>query len=222
MSTSYSRNPQAYTDGRKAFEFDSGLYNHETVKQVLVVAQHGKCAFCESRFTHIDYGDVEHFRPKAGWRQEEGEPLNQPGYYWLAYEWTNLFVSCTLCNQQFKRNFFPLQTPTRRARSHKDDVAAEDPLLIDPGAEEPEAFISFREEVPYAVGGSARGEATIRILGLRRAPLAEQRRDRLDHIKALRNLVTLGGPEAAEAQSLLQRMQHDSAPYASMTRAFLR
>nr|WP_239015299.1 AAA family ATPase [Archangium violaceum] len=78
----------------------------------------GKCAFCESQLAHISYGDVEHFRPKAGWRQEEGGPLGRPGYYWLAYEWTNLFLACTLCNQQFKRNLFPLRTPSRRARSH--------------------------------------------------------------------------------------------------------
>lgn len=222
LSAAYSRAPRSYETGRKSFEFDSGLYAHAQVKQALREAQHDKCAFCESKFAHISYGDVEHFRPKAGWRQEEGEPLTQPGYYWLAYEWANLFLSCTLCNQRFKRNLFPLQTPTRRARSHKDEVTAEDPLLLDPSVDDPEAFISFREEVPYAVGGRARGEATIRILGLRRAELAEQRRDRLGYVKALRDLVKLRGPEAAEAQDLLQRMQQDSAAYAAMTRAFLR
>lgn len=222
LSTAYSRAARSYQRGTKSFEFDSGLYSHETVKQALIQAQHGKCAFCESKFAHIDFGDVEHFRPKAGWRHEEGEPLQRPGYYWLAYEWTNLFVSCTLCNQQFKRNLFPLQTPAKRARSHKGDVTAEDPLLLDPATDAPEAFISFREEVPYAVDGNARGEATLRILGLRREPLAEQRRERLGHVKALRSLVRMGGPEAAEAQEMLQRMQQDSAQYASMTRAFLR
>jgi uncharacterized protein (TIGR02646 family) len=221
MSAAYSRDPRSY-EGGKSFEFDSGIYAHETVKQALRKAQHDKCAFCESKFAHISYGDVEHFRPKAGWRQEDGEPLTRPGYYWLAYEWANLFLSCTLCNQRFKRNLFPLQTPTRRARSHKEDVAAEDPLLLDPTVDDPETFISFREEVPYAVEGNSRGDATIRILGLQREELAEQRRERLDHVKALRHLVRLGGPEAAKAQELLQRMQQDSAQYASMTRAFLR
>lgn len=168
MSAAYSRDPRSYEEGRKSFELDSGIYAHATVKQALREAQHDKCAFCESKFAHISYGDVEHFRPKAGWRQEEGEPLTRPGYYWLAYEWANLFLSCTPCNQRFKRNLFPLQTPTRRARSHKDDVTAEAPLLLDPAVDDPEAFISFREEVPYAVEGNARGEATIRILGLQR------------------------------------------------------
>jgi uncharacterized protein (TIGR02646 family) len=222
MSAAYSRAPRGYETGKKSFEFDSALYAHEDVKQALRKAQHDKCAFCESQFAHISYGDVEHFRPKAGWRQEEGEPLSRPGYYWLTYEWSNLFLSCTLCNQQFKRNLFPLQTPARRARSHKDDVMAEDPLLLDPAVDVPEAFISFREEVPYAVDGNARGEATIRILGLRRPELAEQRRERLGYVKALQNLVRLNGPEAAEAQELLQHMQRDSAAYAAMIRAFLR
>ncbi len=52
--------------------------------------------------------------------------------------------------------------------------------------------------------------------------LAEQRRERLGYVKALQNLVRLNGPEAAEAQELLQHMQRDSAAYAAMSRAFLR
>jgi uncharacterized protein (TIGR02646 family) len=222
MNSAYSRAPRSYEKGTRSFEFDPGLYGHATVKQALLEAQHGKCAFCESQLAHISYGDVEHFRPKAGWRQEEGEPLSRPGYYWLAYEWANLFLACTLCNQQFKKNLFPLQTPALRARSHKQDVTAEDPLLLDPAMDDPEAFISFREEVPYAVDGNARGEATIRTLGLRREALAEQRRKHLTLVQTLQRLIALRDPEAEKARNLLQRMQQDAGEYASMTRAFLR
>ncbi|WNG13592.1 hypothetical protein [Cystobacter fuscus] len=222
MRAAHSRSPRSYETGKKSFEFDSGLYGHETVKAALRKAQHLKCAFCESNFAHISYGDVEHFRPKAGWRQKEKEPLGRPGYYWLAYEWTNLFLSCTLCNQQFKRNLFPLKTPKRRARNHKDDVSVEDPLLLDPAADDPETFISFRQEVPYAVEGNKRGETTIRTLGLRRVELAEQRRRHLSHVKALQTISKLPIPEASEARDQLQSMQQDSSEYAAMTRAFLR
>jgi hypothetical protein len=86
----------------------------------------------------------------------------------------------------------------------------------------PEVFISFREEVPYAVDGNARGESTIRALGLRREALAEQRRKHLSLVNALRRLIELRDPEAAKARKLLQRMQQDSGEYASMTRAVLR
>ena len=56
----------------------------ESVKDALREAQHGKCAFCESKISHIAHGDVEHFRPKAGYRQNPEDPLVQPGYYWLS------------------------------------------------------------------------------------------------------------------------------------------
>jgi hypothetical protein len=118
-----------------------------------------------------------------------------------------------------------LRTKGERARRtmSKEDVTAEDPLLLDPAVEDPETFISFREEVPYSVDGNARGEATIRTLGLRREALAEQRRKHLDHVKALQQLIELGKePYASEARNLLQRMQQDSGEYAAMTRAFLR
>ena len=74
------------------------------------------------------------------------DPLVQPGYYWLAYEWSNLLFCCRLCNQQFKRNHFPLADPARRARSHRDDIGQEEPLLINPAIEDPAAFLEFREK----------------------------------------------------------------------------
>jgi uncharacterized protein (TIGR02646 family) len=222
LGEAYTRDPLGYSSGKKSFKFDSAIYRHDTVERILRRVQFDKCAFCESSFAHISYGDIEHFRPKAGWRQRKGDPLQRPGYYWLAYTWANLFLSCTLCNQQFKKNFFPLKIPSRRARSHMDDVATEEPLLIDPAVDDPEALISFREEVPFAVNGNARGKATLRFLGLHREKLAEQRRKRLDYVKALQVIAKSKLPESAKARAMLQRLQQDSEEYASMTRAFLR
>jgi uncharacterized protein (TIGR02646 family) len=223
LEREYSKDPASYDSGAKTFTFDSGIYAHPDVKSALTQAQHGKCAFCESKVTHISYGDVEHFRPKAGWRQSDKRKLNRPGYYWLAYEWSNLLLACTLCNQRFKGNFFPLKKATQRARNHLQDVAAEEPLVIDPSVDDPESFISFRQEVPYAIAGNARGRATIKNLGLDRAALAESRRDRLAHIQALRTIVELGDPQmAAEARNKLDQLKGDAEQYASMTRAFLR
>jgi uncharacterized protein (TIGR02646 family) len=76
------------------FEFKASVYGAKSVKKTLLTAQHGKCAFCESKFEHVAFGDVEHFRPKGGWIQTDGDQLTRPGYYWLAYEWSNL--SCGL------------------------------------------------------------------------------------------------------------------------------
>jgi uncharacterized protein (TIGR02646 family) len=222
LCATYARDPVSYDTGKKTFEFSSDLYGHESVKNALIQAQHAKCAFCESKFTHIAYGDVEHFRPKGGCHQAEAEPLLRPGYYWLAYDWANLFLSCTLCNQRFKKNLFPLKQATRRARNHQSDVGGEEPMLIDPGAEDPEAFIGFREEVPYAIKSDARGESTIDILGLRRPALAERRRDHLVTVKMLRVVAATNEPEAQEARDVLERLQRDTGEYASMVRAFMR
>jgi hypothetical protein len=72
--------------------------------------------------------------------------LRKPGYYWLAYEWNNLFLACQLCNQLFKKNLFPLLDPTTRAASHKDNVENEKPAFIDPTIDDPKNLFPFAEK----------------------------------------------------------------------------
>jgi hypothetical protein len=101
-------------------------------------------------------------------------------------------------------------------------VTAEEPLLLDPAVDDPEVFIGFREEVPYAIDGNVRGRTTIEVLKLERPELAEKRWDRLEKVKALRIVAESDAPDAAWARNVLQRMQQDGEEYASMTRAALR
>ena len=237
----YDSSPDAFKDGTESFasrDFDPGIYGAPSVKQALRKAQHGKCAFCESKITHIDHGDVEHFRPKAGYRQRPDGPLVRPGYYWLAYKWSNVFFCCTLCNQTFKRNHFPLVNDKRRAACHHDDIKREQPLLIDPERDDPATFLEFDREYAYPVGGHPRGEATIRILGLNRQEMVERRRDALDLIRTLieiRELMARQAEEAPEPESrrrlaviderldaLEAKSRSDSTEYAAMKRAMLR
>src|SRR3954466_3803379 len=167
-------------------DFDNNTYGHQELKASLIAAQDYKCCFCESKIGHIAYGDVEHYRPKAGWVQDE-EPINKPGYYWLAYDWDNLLLSCEKCNQRYKKNYFPLAN-NARALSHHNDIGAEEPLFIHPGKEDAEAFITFNEEVPVEVNRNIRGAATIKRLGLDRELLNEQRREKLNLIRDLYEL----------------------------------
>jgi uncharacterized protein (TIGR02646 family) len=231
LKGSYTRYRAEYESGARSFSFDRDIYAHETVKQSLINAQHGKCCFCESKLTHISYGDVEHFRPKAGHCQSDDEEIMKPGYYWLAYSWDNLFLSCQLCNQRHKRNLFPLADRAGRAISHIHDLGLEAPLFIDPGTEDPEQFISFREEAPYAIGDNSRGKETLEGLALRRKELREVRRDRYEELKAYYEITQLaeGQPENDEwqalsrlAQAKLSKAVESSAEYASMARAAIR
>ena len=114
-----------------------------------VKAQHDKCCFCESKVTHISYGDVKHYRPKAGYRQDPEEPLGRPGYYWLAYEWSNLMFCCQICNQRFKRNLFPLADPARRAETHHDDLSTKHAIFLHPGYRGPGRVPRLPRGIPF-------------------------------------------------------------------------
>jgi hypothetical protein len=215
--------------GDADISFDRDVYSDAAVKAALRIAQHEKCGFCESKVTHVAFGDVEHFRPKAAFRARQGDALIKPGYYWLAYEWTNLLFACEPCNRRHKGNLFPLVDEATRARSHMDDITLETPLFIDPTAEDPTANIGFRKEYPYPIDGSPRGEATIRALGLDRPELVERRRDRLQKIRLLRLAAQKLGRKrdhdskalAREIEAELQHSVEDGAEFAAAVRCVM-
>jgi len=219
----YELDKADYESGKKKFEFDSGIYGSKTVKNALIKAQHGKCFLCESKITHISYGDVEHFRPKGGSRQSNDEEMKVPGYYWLAYVWENLFLACQICNQRFKKNLFPLENPKDRAVSHKSDLRKEKPLFINP-AGNPEEFISFRGEIPFAVDGNIYGKTTIEATGIDRVELNEMRLAVLKKLKMIYDLALLNPqiPESVEAMEYLQQCLSDFHEYAAAIRANLK
>lgn len=226
---SYSRNPVAYQSGNKTFLFDRSIYAHITVKESLIAAQYGKCCFCE-RLIGTD-GDVEHFRPKQAYKQSTGEQLQRPGYYWLAYEWDNLYLACPGCNQRHKQNLFPLENPTKRATNHHQNITFEKPLFIDPGKDNPEEFIGFHGEIAFAIEGNPRGQATCDSLKLNERSLPEARLQRLQLLKSLSQIVQMAAKQptntelkrvAEEAQELLNKATQDNAEYSAASRCAIR
>jgi len=83
-------------------------YNHDDVRHKLRTHFGIKCIYCESSPIATSTFRIDHFRPKKGIRGTA-----HTGYYWLAYEWTNLLQSCQLCNGK-KSNYFPLEDPLTR------------------------------------------------------------------------------------------------------------
>lgn len=217
-----------YDNGQRDFRFKPSIYAASAVKDALRKDQNNKCAYCESQFSHVAYGDVEHYRPKAGYKQSEHDPLVQPGYYWLAYDWANLFLTCQICNQKFKRNLFPLADERKRAHSHRHNLNQEKPLLICP-SENPNRQLSFREE--YTVGYSRKGQMTIEIAGLNRDELVEKRREKLQNIKWVVELINIlevtiqksataqVESELRELRTILKASQYKTGEYSSMIRA---
>ena len=177
--TEYSRNAEAFHSGEKTFKFDRNIYTYSKVKAQLVIDQYGKCCYCERRVG--DKGDVEHFRPKGAVQQASGTPLIKPGYYWLAYDWNNLYLSCSVCNQHHKQNHFLLEDPETRVLNHKGKIEKESRLIIDPSHDNPEAHIGFRGASTYELTPS--GKATISVLQLNHVILED---DRLNYLKYLK------------------------------------
>lgn len=216
-----------------AFADDWGRF-----KAILQSAQKGRCGFCEGRIGGLSYGDVEHFRPKAKvcelaedpalWGREkygtsvvEGRTMQsgsiQPGYWWLAYAWDNYLFSCTVCNQQWKKNLFPVTGARDRAPGQNGETA----LLISPfeSFDPADHFIYGRQgEIS---GRSGRGRATVATCGLDRPslrllrqPTAAATHAKLDEIAAK--------PSDARLLEILRQLRTDGCldrPFSGMVQA---
>jgi uncharacterized protein (TIGR02646 family) len=218
----YEADPDAYRRGEASFEASPTIYGHKTVKATLLNSQHEKCCYCERKILASGFGDVEHFRPKGGVQQDPNSAEERPGYYWLAYQWSNLLVSCSVCNTKWKRTFFPLEDPLARARSHLEPVENERPLLVDPTAEDPRDHIRFDGDAPYAL--TPRGQATIERLNLRRGDLLERRQALLRSLTFLRGMVEALGPDAPESletMAYMQSLAESSGEFSAMVIDFL-
>jgi uncharacterized protein (TIGR02646 family) len=186
----------AFDNNQLDFEFKTGIYGHTSVKTKLKTIQSKKCCFCESKVPHISHGDVEHFRPKGGVQIEGQASLIKPGYYWLAYDFSNLFYSCQICNQTHKKNFFPLQDETKRAKTHHDDYRLEEGLILHPTLDNPSEHLDFESEFIKPKNNSIKGQTTIKYAGLDREDLVEQRREYIETFKILAIIARSGNIEA--------------------------
>ncbi len=203
---------------RKAHKYDSKLYGGKTVKDVLKRLQHDKCCFCEATVSHVTHGDVEHYRPKAGWTQTDEQKLTKPGYYWLAYDFDNLYLSCQICNQVFKKNYFPLATPGQRVTDHTGDLSQEDPLIIDPGHDDPEDFLTFNQEMAVARNDHAKGLETIKRTGLNRPATVSARFEYLETLEVLAQVARGPSAQAAPARAHFKKVGQPKRLFSLMVR----
>jgi len=219
----YAANSTAYHNGELSFQFKSNIYNHSSVKPILKAAQHNKCCFCEKE--QIDEpGAIEHYRPKGGYQKQKGGKLYKPGYYWLAYAWSNLYFVCSTCNTN-KGNYFPLAHEAKRATNHTQSTNQEEPFIIDPGGNiDPRAHIYFSKELPKS--DTFLGKTTIRACKLNRESLNEMRRKLISDIELrLKIVFTPEGRPHAEVQQCkawLKAAMKPEAPFSAMAIDFIK
>ncbi len=128
-------------------------YNHPTVKDALILMFSGKCAFCESQIRHIDYGSIEHFKPK----------LKFPD---LCFSWENFLLSCNVCNDAGHKGInFP-----------EED---QNGPFVNPVDEDPNDFFNFEFDhntgTANVIPTDMRGTVTEKIIGLNRPELVKYR-----------------------------------------------
>ena len=177
-----SRIELALVQGGK-HDFDRAIYGMTEVKSQLKVIFKGKCAFCETNTYVGAHKDVEHYRFKSH-------------YYWLGYEWSNLLLSCQICNRDFKKIQFPLENEANRITTHPLSIKGEfdrklckisskalineQPLLLHPAVDNPKEHLQFSpngtiQGLNRQGGKSVKGEISIAIYGLNREQLVKAR-----------------------------------------------
>ena len=168
---------------RPPYKVQESLYKR--CRDLLFEAYANKCAYCEGRLSEQSAALVEHFRPKAGVRDLKNKVVHikpkvpHAGYWWLAYEVSNLLPTCTMCNVYTRKSGgkgerFPLPEKSFRA-SKPGEEKKERPLLVHPGYREPPVF-----EIDFDTGAlkatDERGRVCIDVFGLNREGLLEARR----------------------------------------------
>jgi hypothetical protein len=83
-------------------------YRHADIKTAIVEETHNKCAYCESKVTHVHPGETEHILPIS----------ERPD---LIVTWINLTLACTECNRR-KSNYYEPDEPL--VNPYDDDPSA--------------------------------------------------------------------------------------------------
>jgi hypothetical protein len=170
----------------------STYYYRDGCLEVLKTLYHNKCAFCETRTSAGAVLRVDHYRPKALLTGD----LVHLGYYWLAYEWSNLILICEICNRN-KFNFFPIAINGIRvykpiiddngkcifASNHikTTHFIEENPLLLNPEIDEVETHFIINSKGEWKPL-SEKGSITESVCKLNRGDLVYMRLSKIEKL----------------------------------------
>lgn len=166
---------------------------YSCVRKDLKTLYNDKCGYCEKGIAD-EREPIEHYRPKKG----------KTPYYWLAYSWENLLLSCDRCNSH-KGSRFPIQNEQNRVQS--DNIAFNDihnhiqkydkievPLIINPEQETAQSLgkilnFDLHSAEIQPKNNNERMKATIDFCGLNRPSLRKFKR--LPIVNDLKRLIRL-------------------------------
>lgn len=167
-------------------------YQNPKIREALESMFHGKCAYCESKITHVSFGHIEHYRPKQKYPER-------------AFLWRNLLLACERCNNA-KLDHFP-------------DVVQGGPL-INPVKNDPNQHFRFfydpTAQLATVIPTTKQGKTTEQLLKLNRPDLRSHRSTTIKRLYMLKIYAKQGDSEAI---ALWQEAQSNNAEYAAFARS---
>lgn len=175
---------------------DSSKYAHLSIKQQLESMSHTKCFYCERSLKDGDE-EVDH-------HIEVSVDKN------LAFEWSNLYLSCSDCNKKIPH----------------DEISIYDALdpLVDTD-EEIKSHMTFVDETVIEVNNSVKGQNTIKKYRLdSKAHDNKRQRQLIKLSKFIGQCLRNGGVQGLTAQDkeAIRRYTYTSSPYSYMCECYLR
>jgi nucleoside phosphorylase/5-methylcytosine-specific restriction endonuclease McrA len=233
----------------KKFNFGRGPGSIPDVMEDLYKVFAGKCAYCEVKVDEGRPDTLTFFRPRQNALQELGGTPDPNHYWWLSWEWSNLYLACRECRLA-KGWLFPTARKKRAEPPSPDtvlqsllspdfdwgsrlsiDLQEEESLLIDPCLDKPVDHLSFEETGKVAPrDGSKRGNTTITILDLNRNALLSERREHARKIKGVlkRSLQATDRNKGEVKPNISSKIEElrllcgADQPFAGMTRQLLK
>ncbi|WP_420573277.1 hypothetical protein [Kordia sp.] len=207
------------------------------------------CQHCDQEYPRYSEGVIENKvcthcgEAPSGTKKQLKKLLKKrmikPGYYWLAADWDNLFLSCRNCNQKSKQllanatelesvgkmNQFPLLKEELRLKTHTEKLKKEEKvrLLINPSIEDPEEYFEYDIESGVIRAKKTddltekRAIASIKVYSLQRVPLVHLREKKIVDIsrqmkrveKAMRNVNKFYDENDEETHSFVEDLKFE-------------
>lgn len=196
-------NGAAYVDEK---EFND-RYKKDDIRIALNNIYKNKCAFCEQK---VEQYHIEHYRPKKI-------------YYWLAFSWDNLIMSCATCNQNKGINFEIVGQHAQFINTEKNIKlinnqssaynTIEQPKMVNPEMKDPTGKIQFQQN-GLIQSEDAEFAYTIEICKIDRNYLNDERRKLLDIFRRDLNSALVENTDKsgqqAEISTIIKKFIRDS------------
>jgi hypothetical protein len=189
---------------RRRFEFDKTLVLNRDVSGALWATANGRCSFCNTAGRQEADLRAHRLRPPQDAVAADGR-TSRRHYWWLAYEWENLFLACAVCRTA-QGSKFPTERRRVRVGTRENLAERERPYLIDPTAEDPEPHLAYLD-TGEVVWRDERGLVTIETFDLNRPQLVIERREQIDWTRG----------EIRKAASMIEQSRLEEFVYAFLS-----